>query len=356
MSNNKLRPLKLILTACGCPGASTLIHMLKNNGERQIKIIGTDIDQEAIGRFLCDDFYKVPPGKSDEFIPELIKIVKKEKPDILFPESSNEVLALAKARDDFESLSTKVVVSDPHSIEISSNKYLMYEEIRKKTNIDLPRYYTAYSFDEFLEAADKLGYPERPVVFKPHVGKGSRGVRIINPIANRKNQLLNEKPTSKYMSIKEFEEIFKGSDDFPALLVMEFLDGMEKTTDSISIHGRELLTTVKTVEQARWGVIVRGELIRDEGLVEQSRAIIKALSLSYCTNIQFIDDKLIEINPRVSTFIYQADLIAPYIAIKLALGEISEEEVVSYRSRIDYGRRMVRYMDQIFHKGCKRVL
>jgi len=353
-----MRPLKIILTACGCPGASTLIRMLKCNGERPIEIIGTDIDPEAIGRYFCDDFYTVPPGTSADFIPALMDIVRKQKPDLIFPESSNEVLPLARAKDDFESMSTKVMVSDPEAIEISSNKYLMYESIRKNAEIDLPEYFPASSVIEFRKVAGKLGFPDNPIVFKPFIGKGSRGVRIIDPNADRKRQLLEEKPISKFMSMDEFIEVFRDTDDseFPDLLVMEYLEGMEKTTDSLTMNGRMLYATVKTVEQARWGVIVKGELIRDEGLVEQTREILKAIPLSYCINIQFIADKLIEINPRVSSYIYQDDLITPYLSIKLALGEITEEEAKGYDTRIDYGRRMVRYMDQIFHKGGRRLL
>jgi carbamoyl-phosphate synthase large subunit len=350
-----MKKLRIILTACGCPGASTLIRMLKNNGERDIEIIGTDMDDEAVGRFFVDKFHRVPPGQSKEFIPKMLELVEKEKPDILFPESSFEVhpLALNKAR--FEALGTRVIVSNPKAIEKASNKYLMYEVLRKRTSIDLPRYFSAESLDEFLKVTEKLGYPERPVVFKPHIGKGSRGVRILDSKADRKRQLMEEKPTSKYMSLQEFEEIFSDGKDFPKLLVMEFLKGMEIATDSLVMEGRELLTTVKTVEQARWGVIVRGELVKRPDLVEQTREILKAIPLSYCVNLQFIRSKLIEINPRVSTFIYQSNLIAPYLAIKLALGEMNEEEIRTYTKKIDYGRRMVRYMDQMFQKGGTRI-
>ena len=83
MISPKLRPLKIILTACGCPGASTLIRMLKKNGEREIKIIGTDMNQEAIGRFLCDSFYKIPSGLSPNYIPSLIEIVEEELKGII---------------------------------------------------------------------------------------------------------------------------------------------------------------------------------------------------------------------------------------------------------------------------------
>ena len=343
-----MKKIKLILTACGCPGASTLIRMLRNNGEREIEIVGVDMDEQAIGRFLADRFYQVPPGDSGDYIPRLLEITKREKPDIVFPESSNEVYNLACNRKKLEDIGAKVVVSDPEAIDIAANKHKMYEVLRNKTDIDLPSYYLANSPEDFLKAIGNLGYPDKPVIFKPPVGKGSRGVRIIDPAISRKDILMREKPISKYISLEEFKEIFFQDKTFPPLLVMEYLKGTEYTADSIALEGRALLTTIKTVEQARWGVIVKGELVRRPDLVEQARKIIEAIPLSYCVNIQFIEDKLIEINPRVSTFIYQDSLIAPYIAIKLALGEITADEVTAYNSRIDYGRRMVRYMDQVF--------
>ena len=350
-----MRKLKIVLTACGCPGASTLIRMLKNNGERPIDIIGTDMDNEAVGRFLCDGFYRVPAGQSEEYIPHLLEIIEKERPDILFPESSYEVYPLAQNKTKFEALGTQVVVSDPEPIAIANNKFLMYETLRKQTAIPLPQYHSVETLDEFLTAIEKLGYPESPVTFKPHIGKGSRGVRILDAKINRKQHLLEEKPQSKFMSLPEFEEIFSDQGAFPQLLVMEYLEGAELTSDCIALQGSALLTTIKTVEQARWGVIVRGELVNRPDLVSQTQTILNSIPLSYCVNLQFIATKLIEINPRVSTFIYQNDLIAPYLAVKLALGEISEDDVMKHQTKIDYGRRMVRYMDQLFHKGGKQV-
>jgi hypothetical protein len=117
---------------------------------------------------------------------------------------------------------------------------------------------------------------------------------------------------------------------------------------SLALNGEELLTTVKSRERERWGVIVKGELKKMPNLVEQTRKILEIIRLSYNVSLQFIDNKLIEINPRVSTFIYQDDLIEPYLSIKLALGELSKEEVRRYSDKIQYGRRMIRYMDQIF--------
>lgn len=345
-----MKKLKIILTACGCPGASTLIKMLKNNGEREIEIVGVDMDDQAIGRFLVDKFYQVPPAKSDDYIPQMLDLVKKEKSDILFPESSYEVHPLALNKEKFEKLKTKIVVSDPEPIAIANNKYKMYEVLKEKTDIHLPEYYYPKNLDEFVKFAQRLGYPKKAVCFKPHIGKGSRGFRFIDPEIDRETLLMKYKPNSRYMALKEFIGIFKDKKDFPDFMVMERLKGMEYTTDPIVWKGEMLFCTTKTVETARWGVIVKGELVKKPELIEQTKKILKAIPLSYNVNVQFIGDKLIEINPRVSTFIYQPDLIAPYLSIKLALGEITPEEVKKYQKKIDYGRRMVRYMDQVFWK------
>src|SRR5258708_552184 len=43
-------------------------------------------------------------------------------------------------------------------------------------------------------AAKELGYPDRPVCFKPVFSSGSRGFRVLDPTVDRAHQLLNERP------------------------------------------------------------------------------------------------------------------------------------------------------------------
>ncbi len=59
-------------------------------------------------------------------------------------------------------------------------------------------------------------------------------------------------------------------------------------------------------------------------------------------------DHLIEVNPRVSTFVYQEDFILPYLGIKYALGELDAKAVALAQSRVRTTRRSVRYFDQVF--------
>lgn len=345
-----MRATKVLLTACGCPGAPTLIRMLK---QRRCEIVGTDMNADAIGRFLVNKFYQVPAGNDDaNYIPRMLEIIASEKPEVLLPESSNEVFALACAKAQFEELGTKVLVSDPQDIMTCTNKFHTYTQIKKKLgNFPLPQFRSADTYQQFVDAIYDLGYPDNPVVFKPQVGKGSRGVRILHPNIDRLKHLINTKPISKFITIEETLSTFYDAEPFPKMMVMDYLDesrDVQRTTDCLCIEGRQLLTTVKTVEEARWGVIAKGTLVRDDHLVELTRMVLQAIPLSYCVNLQFIGGMLLEINPRVSTFIYQPDIVTPYIAIKLALGELSEDDVIEYQEKIEYGRKMVRYMDQRF--------
>jgi carbamoyl-phosphate synthase large subunit len=262
---------------------------------------------------------------------------------------------VALNKEKFEKLGTKVIVSDPGPIVIASNKYDMYEKLKNVKGINLPEYYYPRNLDEFVKFAHKLGYPKRAVCFKPHRSKGSRGFRILDESISRRDMLLNYKPESRYMSLKEFMEIFEKEKDFPKFILMEVIKGPEYDAMTLCFKGESLLTTVKSREQSRWGIITSGELIDKPEIVKAVEKIISVIPLSYNISLQFIDNKLIEINPRTSSYIYQDDLNEPYLAVKLCLGEISKEEVRSYQSKVRYGRRMLRYMDQLFwDKGSNK--
>ena len=66
---------------------------------------------------------------------------------------------------------------------------------------------------EVEAAAHELGYPERPVCFKPVFSSGSRGFRILDPTVDRADQLLRERPGSVSMLLEEAVEILASVDD-----------------------------------------------------------------------------------------------------------------------------------------------
>jgi hypothetical protein len=97
----------------------------------------------------------------------------------------------------------------------------------------------------------------------------------------------------------------------------------------------------------RAGLAMYFETLDDPSLMETARKIVAELGLDHFFNIQLVGEHVIEINPRISTIVYQEDLNLPYLGIKHALGEITEDELGALASRIRPTRRALRYFDQV---------
>jgi hypothetical protein len=85
----------------------------------------------------------------------------------------------------------------------------------------------------------------------------------------------------------------------------------------------------------------------DPELMRIGNQLVAELAIEHFFNIQLVGDYVIEINPRISTIVYQEDLNIPYLGVKRALGEISDDELRSYTTRIRPGRTALRYFDQL---------
>ena len=342
-----LPPLKLVLTAVGCPGASTLIRMLKANGEREIAIHGVDMRADAIGRFLCDGFDLVPAGASPDYIPALAAVVERVRPDLLFVQSSHEIEIVARQRDVFEALGATVLADGVKGIETAGDKALMHAACTE-ISVPQPTLLLPRSLDEFVAGAHELGYPDVPVCFKPPVAKGSRGFRILSDEVDRVHELLHERPINRYMTLPEFESLLRGVEPFPRLMLMEYVDAPEITVDLFADKGEMVFHQTRTREEFLTGLAMAFKTIDRPELVDLSRKVVRHLGLDYYQSVQWIGGKLLEINPRVSTFVYQKDFNIPYLGIKYALGELTRDDVAGVQARVRTSRRSVRYYDQVF--------
>lgn len=340
-----MRPLRVLVTACGAPGTAALLRALRENGEREIGLVGCDMSERPIGRLLCDSFRRVPPGSSPLFAEAVRQLCRDERIDAVLPQSSHDLPALAGARTDFAADGVQVLVSAPDAVRTANDKaacYALLDEI----GVQSPAWRRVRGGRELARAAHELGYPMLPVCFKPVHGAGSRGFRILDATVDRTAQLLYERPGSLAMRLEDAVELLPevGGDE---LLVMELVEGEERTIDGIAAAGRVLLGHPKTRESARAGLAMYFETLEDEGLMEVGRRAVGALGLDHFFNIQLVGDAVIEINPRISTIVYQDDLNLPYLGLKRALGEIDAEELASYARRVRPTRRALRFFDQV---------
>ena len=181
--------------------------------------------------------------------------------------------------------------------------------------------------------------------FKPVFSSGSRGFRILDPAVDRVRQLLEERPGS--LAIRLEEAVALLPDDGLDLLVMELAVGGERTVDGIADGARVVLGHPKTREAVRAGLARPFVSPGGDDLRATAETIVRGLEIEWLFNVQLVGDVVIEVNPRISTIVYQDDLNLPWLAVKRALGEISDEELAALRSRVRPGRTALRYFDQI---------
>jgi hypothetical protein len=196
-------------------------------------------------------------------------------------------------------------------------------------------------------AARELGYPGVDVCMKPVFSSGSRGFRVLSASADRREQLLSNRPgVAGAMQLEELLELLPAAGG-PELLVMELAAGGERTIDGIAVEGRVALGHPKTREAMRAGLAMYFRTLDDPGLMEIAAKIVAELRLDHFFNIQLVGEHVIEINPRISTIVYQEDLNLPWLGVRHALGEMTEEELGKLASRVRPTRRALRYFDQV---------
>ena len=332
----------ILITAAGAPGAAALLRGLRENGEREVRIVGVDMSERSIGKHLCDAFHLVPPGSDPGYADAVLEIVEREGVDVVLPQSSFDLPGLAAARGRFP---VPVLVSAPETVRRSNDKAETYSLLQRigVPTIEFRRVAGARAVEA---AARELGYPDRPVCFKPVFSSGSRGFRILDPTVDRAHQLLHERPGSVSMRLEEAVELLPEHGG-TELLVMELAEGGERTIDGIADGERIVLGHAKTRESMRAGLAMYFVTLQDDALMELADRIVREVAIEWFFNIQLVGDRVIEINPRISTIVYQEDLNLPWLGVKRALGEISDDELAALSSRVRPGRTALRYFDQV---------
>jgi carbamoyl-phosphate synthase large subunit len=336
------RPITVLVSASGAPGTAALLRSLRENGEREVRLVGTDMSERSVGRHLCDAFHLVPAGSDPGFPDAMLDVATREGVDAVLPQSSFDLEGLAAHRESFP---MPVLVSHPDTIHRSNDKAETYAFLHR-IGVPAPRFRRVSGAAAVDAAARELGYPERPVCFKPVFSSGSRGFRVLDPTVDRAHQLLHERPGSVAMRLEEAVELL-ADEGGPDLLVMELATGGERTIDGIADGRRVVLGHPKTREAMRAGLAMYFVTLEDAGLMEIADRIVSELGIEWFFNIQLVGDHVIEVNPRISTVVYQEDLNLPYLGLKRALGEISDDELEALHARIRPGRTALRYFDQL---------
>lgn len=342
--------IKVLMTGAGSPGGPGIIQALKK--DNKIHLHAADANPNASGRYIFNDcpFYKLPKASDDNFIGFLLDLCIEIGIDVIFPLVTKELFELSIHKKKFLKKGIKVIVSDEDALFLVNNKCSIYKHL-KDNKIEVPEFYIANNKKELKEAVIKLNYGKVPVVIKPCIGNGSRGIRVLDGTADRFDLLFNQKPTSIFSTLEEVMTSI-GDKEIPEIVVSEYLPGAELTIDTIVKNGALMDCLIRTRASIRSGISTSGKFIENKEVYEYVNKIISVIpGLNGPVGFQVKKSAkgkylLLESNPRIqgtSVAALGLGINLPLRAVNQALGIALEK--LSRNSGISF----VRYYQEAFY-------
>lgn len=294
-----------ILVTCTCsivfPG---IVDCLHQNSKYQFRIIGVDIQPKGLGSLLSDCFYQVPPGSDEKrYIESLIKICQKEAVDVILPISDEENISLSKNIELFRKINIQLLVNEYEITRLAFNKKLTLS-LLDENNIKTPQWRVCRDINDLEEKIMELGYPEKEVVIKPIMARGSRGFHIIKSNFNEVDQFLSR--DSIFMTKASLLQVLsKAGDVIPKLLLMEYLPGHSYSVDILADQGKMLACLPHRRIGYKWGRLNWAIIEKNKAVLEMCQSLVRIFKFDNLVNIElgYSNDNiplLIEINPRAS--------------------------------------------------------
>lgn len=332
-----MKNLTVMLSACGAQFAPGLVKCLKDNGERDIRVIGIDMHYDPTLESLYDAIYEVPQASDEHYIDRIMDICIKENVDVVLPFMSAELIPLLDRLEDLEKVGVKAAVGDRHSIEITTNKFRFYAFL-KEQGLKVPKFAIIRKASDLKSACEAVGYPEFPVCVKATELSGSRGIRMIDKTKSRFDILFNEKPNSFFTTFEDLQDTLNESDEMPEMMAMEYLPGEEGSVDLIADNGKIVYMAYRESNVNLHSIPQEATLVYNEEAYQIAREVVKSLCMTGSADFDFKYDRnghpvLMEINPRIAATMQifkEGGLNLPYLRIKQLLGEELPKVDVQY--------------------------
>lgn len=339
----------ILMTGAGSPGGPGIIKLL--DGIEGIKLFSADMNSLSTGRFLSDNFFQIKPASDPDFINDLLRMCIEKNISYILPLVTMELLLLSQNKSKFENHGIQIIVSDYKSLKIANNKALLYRHL-ESFGITIPDYRVVKSVEEFKSAVMSMGYPKQPVVFKPSIGNGSRGVRVLDDSKDKCWQLFNEKPNSLNTTLDYILHIIENG-DMPELVVCEYLPGDEVTIDTHVSKGVVNEILIRKRDSITSGISVAGRFLKNKDIESYISRIVASLpGLDGPVGFQLKqsvegDFRIIESNPRIqgtSVAGIGCGVNLPLISIMKAL----DHPIPAYNKKSNIG--FMRYYSEVYYE------
>ncbi|RDE15082.1 MAG: hypothetical protein C4K47_03245 [Candidatus Thorarchaeota archaeon] len=345
--------VKLLLTGFCAPGFASIVYALRKSALYQFYVFSTDWKPNLAASF-ADKSEVIGDDLAPDWPDRIIESARREKIKVLVPIRTDDLAPLARNVKRLKEIGVipTLPTENPELIQTMTNKGDAYGALTK-LGISVPNHFRVNDLDSMREAAYSLGYPDVPVCVKPVVADGSRGFRILNEKMDKKRLFFQEKPSSVLSDLDSVCSVL--GDEFPEMLVMEYLPGKEYTVDVLCREGTTYTVVPRLRTQMTAGISTDAVLSKDEHygyICELSEKIVRGFRLSYNIGVQVREDrngnpKILEINPRLqgTTIIsVEGGVNIPELMVQMALGDFNPD----YRPEIKWGLKLHRVYREIF--------
>lgn len=281
------------------------------------KVICTDMSELAPSIYEADKYYTVPRMTAPGYLDVILDICEKEKIDGVLSLIDPELSLLAKNKDKFEAIGTKVIGSAYDLCEMSLDKYQMYSWLKEHQYKCAKSYMDKMEFYKDVENG-KVTYP---VFVKP--ARGSASIAI-----------------SKVYD-KETVELLFAHDD--GLMIQEYLDGQEIGADVYidMISGEVVSIFTKKKIKMRAGETDKAVSFKDEKLFELIRKFVSEAGYRGQIDIDIFDIDgeyyISEVNPRFGggyPHAYESGCDHMKLITDNLEGKVNEVQIGDYKSGV----------------------
>lgn len=152
-----------------------LINYFKEALQGNGLVLAADSQLSAPALVDADVAIQVPSIYSPEYIEKLKELIQDHDINAIISLNDLELPLLSKNREELEKLGTKVIISNPHVIDIAFDKWKTFNFF-KKTGVGTPKTYITLADAQSALAKGELEYP---LVIKPRWGSASIAIDIV---------------------------------------------------------------------------------------------------------------------------------------------------------------------------------
>ena len=203
-----MKKIRVLVTGAGSGVGQSIVKAL-NISKLNLNIISADINELNAGLYRTKKSLLIPKIEKKNSLKLIIKILKKNKIDVLFVGSEIEIDFFSRHRDlIYKQAGTLVSTTNVNVVKIANDKFKSIEFF-KNNNIKYPKSFTVSSKSNFNSIYSKV---KKPFILKGRFGTSARSVYLIKDKKDFHNKisLVNKPMIQEYLGKKNrfFDEEF----------------------------------------------------------------------------------------------------------------------------------------------------